>query len=219
MILKAIIDDQIYELNVPNAMIAQAQPFFDQLDADMAAGWQMSREWVEQPDQLQRCQIIADKLLTAIETENQKLGLLMAGYLIARLPGVESVELDIQGEIQNNRFRIAEQRPAPPAPTDAPAAPGRPGGQPDQLAAEAGEPAARVPGRLRGLSKLAAMEQAGKDITTVFKVGRGWRFSIFDHATGTWQDGPLASSETDAARLRQQAFKARYEALQRPAEE
>jgi hypothetical protein len=197
MLLKAIIDDQIYELNVPDALIAQAQPFFDKLDSDMDAGWQMSREWVDAPDRLQRCQIVADKLLTALESENERLGLMMAGYILARLPGVESVELDIQGEMQNNRFNVADHRPA-------------------AAAESAAEPATRedAPGQ-GGLSKLAAMEQAGKDVTKVFKVGRGWRFSVFDHVTGTWQDSPLASSEDDASRLRQEAFKARYEALQR----
>jgi hypothetical protein len=196
MLLKAIIDDQIYELNVPDGLIAQAQPFFDKLDADMDAGWQMSREWVDAPDRLQRCQIVADKLLTALESENERLGLMMAGYILARLPGVESVELDIQGEVQNNRFNVAEHRPTT---TDTATDSSAQGVTPSQ----------------GGLSKLAAMEQAGKDVTKVFKVGRGWRFSVFDHATGTWQDSPLAPSEEDASRLRQEAFKARYEALQR----
>jgi hypothetical protein len=195
MLLKAIIEDQIYELNVPDALIAQAQPFFERLDRDMGGGWQMSREWVERPDQLQRCQIVADKLLTALESDNPKLGMMMAGYLLARLPGVESVELDVQGEIQNNRFNLNEQRPVSAA-ADTPAV------------------AATTPAG-GGLSKLEAMEQAGREVTSVFKVGRGYRFSIFDQSSGSWQDSPLAPTEQDASRLRQEAFKARYEALLR----
>jgi len=192
MILKAIIDDQVYELNVPDALLAAAGPFFAQLDRDMDQGRQMSREWVGAPDRVQRCQIVADKLLTALEQENDKLGRLMAGYILSRLPGVESVELDIHGEIQNNRFNLADHPPAAAAPP------------PDRTASGLGG----------GLSKLAAMEQAGNDVTKVFKVGKGWRFSVFDHASETWQDAPLAASEAEAARLRQEAFKARYEALQ-----
>lgn len=194
MLLKAIIDEHVYELNVPDVLISEAAPFFDQLDRDMDKGWQMSREWVDRPDRLQRCQIVADKLLTALESENQRLGMLMAGYLLSRLPGVESVELDVQGEIQNNRFNRAEPHPAEnPVP-----------------ATSAAESEPMVPA---GLSKLQAMEQAGKDVTQVFKVGRGWRFSIFDHTTGSWRDAPLAPTEADATRLRQEAFKARYEEL------
>lgn len=195
MILKAIVEDQIYELNVPDALIEQARPFFEQLDRDMDQGCQMSREWVQSPDRLQRCQIVADKLLTALETENHKLGRLMAGYILARLPGVESVELDIQGEIQNNHFVLQEPSARP------------------QAAPTATAPAAGAPA---GLSKLQAMEQAGNDVTKVFKVGKGWRFSIFDHGSGTWQDSPLVAGEDEAKRLREEAFKARFEALQRP---
>lgn len=192
MILKAIIDDRIYELNVPDVLLQEAQPFFDQLDRDMDRGWQMSREWIANPDRLQRCQIVADKLLTALETANDKLGRLMAGYILARLPGVESVELDIQGEIQNTQFNLA----APPQAQDL--------------------PAGLTAGSRRGLSKLEAMEQAGNDVTKVFTVGKAYRFSVFNHERQQWVDSPLMATETEAARLRQEAFKERYEALQQP---
>ena len=59
------------------------------------------------------------------------------------------------------------------------------------------------------------MEQAGNDVTKVFKVGKGWRFSVFDHGSGTWQDSPLVASEAEAKRLREETFKARFESLQR----
>jgi hypothetical protein len=192
MILKAIIDDQVYELNVPDALLQEARPFFEQLDRDMDQGWQMSREWVANPDRLQRCQIVANKLLTALETQNERLGRLMAGYILYRLPGVESVELDIQGEIQNNLFNLAEHRTFDEMP----------------------QPRATGPGR--GLSKLEAMEQAGNDVTKVFKVGKAYRFSVFDHERQQWIDSPLIATEPEASRLRQEAFKARFDALQRP---
>lgn len=192
MILKAIIDDQVYELNIPDELLVQARPFFDQLDLQMDQGWQMSREWVVKPDRLQRCQIVADKLLTALETENDKLGRLMAGYILSRLPGVESVELDIQGEMQNNLFNLAEHGPE----TGAGAAP------------QATPPRG-------GLSKLEAMEQAGNDVTKVFRVGKAYRFSVFDHHSGEWQDSPAIADAKEAERLRQTAFKHRYDALRR----
>lgn len=192
MILKAIIDDQVYELNVPDALIQEARPFFDQLDRDMDRGWQMSRDWVGNPNRLQRCQIVADKLLTALEKENDQLGRLMAGYILARLPGVESVELDVQGEIQNTHFNLAGHREL----EDLPA------------------PSASGPGL--GLSKLEAMEQAGNDITKVFKVGQAYRYSVFDRERQQWADSPLIATEAEAMRLRQAAFKERYDMLQRP---
>lgn len=190
MILKILIDDRTHEINVPDALLAEARDYFDQIDRDMDGGWQMGRDWIEAPDQIQRGQIVADRLLTAIETDNLKLGTLMAGYLLARLPGLESVEPDIQGEIQNTRFELARQAQAAPT-----------------VSSTTSKPAGG------GLSKLEAMEQAGRDVTQVFKVGRGYRFSVFDQGTGTWMDAPLAPTEQEAGRLRQDAFKARYEAL------
>lgn len=190
MVLNIIIDDQTHEINVPDSLLAEARDYFDQIDRDMDGGWQMGRDWVEAPDRIQRAQIVADRLLTAIETDNPRLGILMAGYLLHRLPGLESIELDIQGEIQNTRFEMGCQNQAAPA---ASAATSKPAGT--------------------GLSKLEAMEQAGRDVTQVFKVGRGYRFSVFDQGTETWMDAPLAPTEQEAGRLRQETFKARYEAL------
>ncbi len=196
MILKAIVDDQVYTLNVPDPVVADGEELFARLDSDMDKGWQMSRDWVDAPDRLQRCQIVADKLLSALENENQKLGVMMAGYILSRLPDVESVEMDLHGEIQNTQFRFRDETPAD---SDAVSA---------AATGAASAPAA-------GMSKMEAMTQAGNDVTKVFRVGKGWRFSVFDHASGTWQDGPLLATEQEAERLRQEAFKARYEALQR----
>jgi hypothetical protein len=120
--------------------------------------------------------------------------MLMAGYILTRMPGVESVELDTQGEIQNTQFTVIENRQA-------------------ETAAE-GTQVFRPSPAPRGMSKLEAMEQAGSDVTKVFKVGKGYRFSVYDHSTGQWQDSPLLSNESDAERLRQEAFKARFESLQ-----
>jgi len=192
MILKAIIEDQEYSLNVPDDVLTEAEPFFAELDADMDGGWQMSREWVGKPDRIQRCQIVANKLLTALEKENHKLGMLMAGYILSRMPGVEAVEMDTHGEIQNTQFTVAEQ--------------------PSSYATAATAPHAAP---AEGLSKLEAMERAGNDVTKVFRVGKGYRFSIFDHAAGEWQDSPLISTEQEAERLRQEAFKERFDSLQR----
>ncbi|WPL16141.1 hypothetical protein Thiowin_01088 [Thiorhodovibrio winogradskyi] len=227
MILEAIVDDQVFSLNVPESLLSQASGFFDQLDRDMDQGWQMSRDWVAAPDRLQRGQIVADKLLTALENENEKLGMLMAGYLLARLPGLKSVELDIQGEIQNNQFSFhpaAANNMTTAKPTPQSESSNKP---PVQAAGDEAEsavsPAAEqlkatardCSGAPRGLSKLAAMAQAGQDVTKVFKVGKGYRFSVFDHSAQSWRDGPLLKTQEEAERLREQVFSSRYEALQR----
>ncbi len=197
MLLKAIIEDQEFSLEVPDQVLREGEAFFAKLDADMDQGWQMSREWVAHPSKVERCQIVGDKLLTALEKENTKLGILMAGYILTRLPGVESVTLDTHGEMQNSVFTVA----ASPAASAASAAP-----QPEPSFAPTPAPL--------GLDKFQALEQAGNDVTQVFKVGKGYRFSVYDHASGQWVDGPLLAQEADAERLRQTAFKARFESLQ-----
>jgi hypothetical protein len=203
MLLKAIIEDQEYTLNVPETLLAGCEDFCAKLDADMDAGWQMSREWVQSPNLEQRCQIVADKLLSALEKENHKVGTLMAAYILKRLPNVEAVELDVQGEIQNNSFRFREApQPVPGASAPSPAPEPSPAGSTGQ-----------TEGLPTGLNRMQAMAQAGQDITKVFKVGKAWRFSVYDHATGSWQDSPLIATEQEAERLRQAAFKERYEAL------
>jgi hypothetical protein len=195
MILKVIVDDQLYELNVPAALIDQAGDFFAQMDKDMDKGWQMSRDWVANPNLEQRAQIVGNKLLTALEKENHQLGRLMAGYLLSRLPNIDTMELDTSGEIQNTRIAFndaATSQEAAPSATPATTGDTPPHG---------------------GMDKMQALEQAGKDVTKIFKVGRHWRFSLYDHASGQWQDSASIADKDQAERLRQEAFKQRYESL------
>jgi hypothetical protein len=191
MILNVIVDEQSIDLNVPDPMLQEAEDFFAKMDRDMENGWQMSRDWVDNPNREQRCQIAADKLLTALENENRKLAMLMAGYILTRMPGVQSVEVDTGGEIDQTRFTVL----AP---------------EPEREPAQAAPPPAPAQG---GMSKLQALRQAAQDVTKVFKVGRNWRFSVFDHASGQWRDSPTAASQQEAEALREQAYKQRFEAL------
>ena len=70
-------------------------------------GWKMSRQFVARPDRLQRCQIVADKLLTSIMQDNQASAMLMAGYIALRMPGVVGVDIDASGEMQNTELLYA----------------------------------------------------------------------------------------------------------------
>jgi len=99
MILKLTIDDQTYNIDVPEQIMQEAEEFYAKMDSDMDKGWQMSRFWVEKPDQYQRCQIVADKALGAFHTENKKMVMLMSGYILSRVPHVEEVVVDTSGDI------------------------------------------------------------------------------------------------------------------------
>ena len=97
-------DDKSYVLDVPESLAQEAAEFFEKMDQDMNCGWQMSRWWVPDPDPTQRCQIAADKLLTAMQNNNQQSALLMCAYILNRKPATKRIRINIEGEIQGNEF-------------------------------------------------------------------------------------------------------------------
>ena len=104
MQLNIIVEEQTYPVTVPEEILAEAENFFKKMDADMDQGWQMSRKWVDQPTDAQRCQIAADKMLTAMENDNQKLAVLMAAYILRSMPGIEAVDIDTAGDMTATEF-------------------------------------------------------------------------------------------------------------------
>ena len=110
MILNIVIAENTFPVEVPDFIVAEATEVFDKMDEDMNNGWQMSREWVDELNTEQRCQVIADKLLTAMETENEKMRLMMAAYILNRVPGVKGVRVATDGEIQETELLMNESQ-------------------------------------------------------------------------------------------------------------
>ena len=108
MILKVIVDERTIPIEVPDYMLAEAADFFSRMDSDMDAGWQMSRQWVKKPDGIQRCKIAADKILTALESGDEKIATLMAGYILRTLPGVDRADIDTGGDMSQTEFAMAD---------------------------------------------------------------------------------------------------------------
>lgn len=104
MILNINIEEQNYPVEIPEFLIQQGGEFFSRLDQDMAGGWQMSREWVDSPNLEQRCQIVADKILGAIEFENKKSLALYSAYILSKMPAVKTVFISTNGEMQETWF-------------------------------------------------------------------------------------------------------------------
>jgi len=98
------IEDKSHTINVPEAILSEGRDFFKTMDRDMDRGWQMSRQWVDKPDQMQRCQIAADKMLNAISSENETVLMLMAGYILSRMPHVKTIHIDTNGEMAETEF-------------------------------------------------------------------------------------------------------------------
>ena len=116
MKLNIIVDGRSNAFEVPDKLLTEAVDFFEKLDADMDRGWQMSRDWVQHPDAEQRCQIAADKILTAIETENEKLLMLMAAYILRTMPGVTGVNIDITGDMNETDIIMGQEDSRPLGP-------------------------------------------------------------------------------------------------------
>jgi hypothetical protein len=102
--LKIVIEKNIYSIDVPADIMQDGAEFFEKMDTDMKKGWQMNREWVENPTVLQRCQIAADRIADSINAENETLSYLMAGYIVTRMPEVKEVHIDTEGEMSETQF-------------------------------------------------------------------------------------------------------------------
>ncbi len=106
MVITIYIDDKSQQIEISNEALAEGADFFQKMDNDMDNGWQMSREWIEKPDQIQRCQIAANKLLSAISSENETMLMLMAAYILSRAPNTESVHIDTSGEMLETEIKM-----------------------------------------------------------------------------------------------------------------
>lgn len=102
MILKVFLEDQTYPIEIPDFIVSDAEDFFSYLDKDMDRGWQMSQFWVDAPDTYQRCQIVADKLLTALNNDEQKTGVMLAAYILNRMPGTTDLHLSVSGDMNEH---------------------------------------------------------------------------------------------------------------------
>ncbi|MDX5150957.1 MAG: hypothetical protein R3188_00650 [Acidiferrobacterales bacterium] len=101
MKLTIVIENQSRDLELPETILEEGESFFQKMDNDMNKGWQMGPDYIESPNQVQRCQIAADKILTAIDTENENLLYLMAGYIVSRIPEVKSIDINTTGELSD----------------------------------------------------------------------------------------------------------------------
>ena len=102
--LNVILGENEYPLKIKEKIVTEAQSFFTQMDSDMDRGWQMSKSWVENPSQFQRCQIAADRLFTSIHLNKKETAIMMAAYIINQMPEVKVIDIDISGNMEETSF-------------------------------------------------------------------------------------------------------------------
>jgi hypothetical protein len=104
MQLNLIIDDWSMNLEIPQNYLKRMQTTFEQMDQDMDKGMQIGQNWVAHLNTTQRCQLAANHLLTALETDNEGLALMMGGYILSRMKNIKQVIIDNNGEPQATQF-------------------------------------------------------------------------------------------------------------------
>ncbi len=107
--LNVSISGNMLTINVPQDLISNASELFLKMDADMDNGWTMGREFINHPNLEQRCQIVADKLLTAIDNQDEQLKTMMAAYILSRLPNIMTLYIDNTGDMNESWLDLAPQ--------------------------------------------------------------------------------------------------------------
>lgn len=195
MKLDVIIDSKTHRIEVPQDMLDDGEDFFQKMDRDMDAGWQMGPEFVESPTTAQRCQIAANKLLVSISAQNKLLVQLMAAYILRRMPAIQAVDIDTAGEMLNTQL-IFDRRFQTPSTSSIHGLVEPRTGAPDVTLANhpRKEP-----------SPFDARANAENDVSQVYKVGKAYRFATYDRASGRWVESPFAATEEEAKKLREAA--------------
>ncbi|MCW8887939.1 MAG: hypothetical protein OQK25_02625, partial [Gammaproteobacteria bacterium] len=71
MQLNIFIDGRQHPIFVDDALVTESEEFFSKMEEDVSKGWQVGREWIEQPTAENCCQVAADRMVTAFEHDNQ----------------------------------------------------------------------------------------------------------------------------------------------------
>ena len=105
-ILNVVVDGQMYAINVEEDVILSGSSLFNKMDEDMNKGWTLGKDFVESLNVTERCQVVADKLLTALEDGNEQMKTMMAAYILSRVPNIMTMHIDNTGEIQETQLEL-----------------------------------------------------------------------------------------------------------------
>jgi hypothetical protein len=70
-----------------------------------------------------------------------------------------------------------------------------------------------VPGAPHALTEAEALEQVQRDVSKVYRVGKGWKFAIFDRQANRWNESPPMESEASAEAKRADTVRERLSDL------
>ncbi len=106
MILNINVDDEYFELDVPQALLDEVQPIIANMDKEFDQGCQLGRFWLDNPTDEQRCQIAANNIVNCMHTENKRMFYLMAAYILTKFPNIKAVTVNSDLEIHEIDIHI-----------------------------------------------------------------------------------------------------------------
>ena len=106
MVLNVVLGENVLPIEVPENILSGAVELFSKMDKDMDRGWQMSRVWVDELSDTERCQVAADRLLTALENDNENMKLMMAGYILYKMPQIKRIFIDMEGDMRATEIEM-----------------------------------------------------------------------------------------------------------------
>ncbi len=95
------IDEESYTLEVSEKLMQELQSAHHDMDIEYDKGLQLGRYWIERPTLEQRCQLTADKVVSAIHQENIRLFYIMASYILRQFPALKKVTVSSDFEISD----------------------------------------------------------------------------------------------------------------------
>jgi len=95
------IDEESYTLEVSEKLMQELESVHKDMDDDYDNGLQLGRYWIDQPTLEQRCQLTADKVVSAIHQENIRLFYIMASYILSKFPALKKVTVSSDFEVSD----------------------------------------------------------------------------------------------------------------------
>ena len=106
MIINFYAEGRHHPVEVPEFVLQDGESFFAKMDADMDNGWQLGQHWLDKPDGMERCRIVAERMAEALDAGNQQMLALLGGYILRRMPEVRSVRLAEDGDAAETQFSV-----------------------------------------------------------------------------------------------------------------
>jgi len=100
------IDEESYTLEVSDAIMKELQGTIEEMDADFDKGARIGRYWIDVPSDEQRCQIAADKVVSAVHQQNVRMFYQMAAYILTKFPTLQMATVSSDFEVSDIHFEI-----------------------------------------------------------------------------------------------------------------